>query len=167
MSAGSQSLKYSRLRSDLQSLVAILETDIRRAGYNAGQEGYLVGVNGQQSVDINSTHDCIVYYYNHNNSLTIEDSNKMAFALKDNTLKFKTGVNQIANEVCASVTGWISVSDAGFVKITALSFIEETSSINGVTLRSVKISLSGELVSDASYSHTVTSRVQVRNIELL
>lgn len=167
MSTGSQSLKYSRLRSDLQSLVAILETDIRRAGYSAGQEGYLVGVNGLQSVDINSTHDCIVYYYNHNNSLTIEHSNKMAFAFKDNTLKFKTGVNQIANETCASTTGWISVSDAGFVKITALSFLEETNSINGVTLRSVKISLSGELASDANYSQTVTSHVQVRNIELL
>jgi len=167
MSTGSQSLKYSRLRSDLQSLVAILETDIRRAGYSAGQEGYLVGANSQQSVDINSTHDCIVYYYNHNNTLAIEHSNKMAFAFKDNALKFKTGVNQIANEACASTTGWISVSDAGFVKITALSFIEVTNSTNDVTLRSVKISLSGELVSDAGYSYSVTSRVQVRNIELL
>lgn len=165
ISAGSESLKYSRLRSDLQSIIAIIETDIRRAGYSGGEEGYLVGASGKQTVDINLSHDCIVYYYNHNNSLVVEHSNKMAFAFKDNAIKFKTGITQVANDACAVATGWIDVSDVGFVKITAFSIIEEIVSNDNTRLRSVKITLTGELTSDSDYSHSITTRVQIRNIE--
>ena len=166
VSTGSKSLHYSRLRTDLQSLMVMLETDIRRAGYSGGEGSYLVGVNGNKSIDINSSKDCIVYYYNHNNSETVESSNKMAFSLKGGAIKFKSGVDPIANNVCAQVNGWTNISDLNFVKINTLFFSETVTSSASATLRNVEIELTGELVSDSDYQHSVASRVQIRNIEL-
>jgi type II secretory pathway component PulJ len=163
VSTGAKSLKYSRLRTDLQSILAIIETDIRRAGY--GGENYLVGATGDKGIDINSGGDCIVYYYNHNSSVTLESSNQMAFSLKDSTIKFKTGVGQVANTVCAVTTGWTDVSDDQFISITDLDFTENIVSSAFATIRSVKIELAGELISDSAYKHAITTRVQVRNLE--
>lgn len=165
VSTGASSLQYSRLRTDLQSIMAMLESDIRRAGYSGGLDHYLVGINGDKSVDINDGKNCIVYYYNHDHSKTIDSSNKMAFSLKDNAVKFKSGVVPVANNACAEVSGWRDISDAGFVKISTLSFNESILSSATVTLRSVEIELVGELVSDHHYSHSVSTRVQVRNAE--
>jgi len=163
LSAGTKSLKYSRLRSDLQSIVAMLETDIRRAGY--GGDEYLVGLNGNKSIDINSSQDCIVYYYNHDKSASIDSANQMAFSFKEGAIKFKSGVGQVADTVCAVTNGWIDISDAQFVTITHFNLTEEITSNALVTVRSVKIELSGKLTSDDNYTYSITTRVQVRNIE--
>ncbi|MCP4321845.1 MAG: prepilin-type N-terminal cleavage/methylation domain-containing protein [Psychromonas sp.] len=163
VSTGAKSLKYSRLRTDLQSIIAMLETDIRRAGY--GGSSYLVGAIGNKGIDINSDQNCIVYYYDHNETSTVESSNKMAFSFKDSAIKFKSNVGQIAEDVCDITTGWTNISDDQFVTITMLTLTEDVVSSAAATIRSVKIELSGELVSDSSYNYSITTRVQVRNFE--
>jgi prepilin peptidase dependent protein B len=163
VSTGAKSLKYSRLRTDLQSIVAMIETDVRRAGY--GGKEYLVGVGGAKSIDINSSENCIVYYYNHNETSAVESSNKMAFSLKGDVIKFKAGVGQVADTVCAITTGWTAISDDQFVTITNFTLTESIVSSASATIRSVKIELAGELVSDANYNHSIATRVQVRNLE--
>lgn len=163
LSMGSKSLKYSRLRSDLQSIIAVLEVDIRRAAY--GGEAYLVGFNGNKSIDINSSHNCIVYYYNHNNTSTIESSNQMAFSFKEGAIKFKSGVGQVADTVCTVTAGWSTISDVKFVTITSFILTENILSSASTTMRSVKIQLSAELVSDDNYTYSIATQVKVRNIE--
>ena len=91
----------------------------------------------------------------------------MAFSLRENTLKFKTGVEPVADKACSATSGWINVSDAAFIKINKLSFTEELSSSAEATVRSVRIELAGELVSDDRYNHSITTAVQVRNIEFV
>jgi prepilin-type N-terminal cleavage/methylation domain-containing protein len=164
VSTGSKSLKYSRLRTDLQSLITLIETDIRRSGY--GGDEYLVGIGANKNIDINSTQDCIVYYYNHNETPTIEHSNKMAFSFKNRAIKFKTGVGQVADSVCAITNGWTRISDDNFITINELIFTENITSSASATLRNISIKLSGELVSDSQYTHSISSSVQIRNIEL-
>lgn len=164
VSTGAKNLNYSRLRTDLQSIVAMIETDIRRAGY--GKEGvYLVGANGDKSIDINSSQDCIVYYYNHNKTEVLESSNKMAFSFKDKAIKFKTGVGKVADTVCAVKTGWTDISDDQFITITSLKLTENIFSNASATMRSVKIELAGELVSDNAYAHSIATQVHVRNLD--
>jgi prepilin-type N-terminal cleavage/methylation domain-containing protein len=163
VSNGAKSLKYSRLRTDLQSIIAMIETDVRRAGYGGSE--YLVGVGGVKSIDINSSKNCIVYYYNHNKTSAVESSNKMAFSLKNGVIKFKAGVGQVADTVCAITTGWTNISDDRFITITNFVLTESVTSSASATIRSVKIELAGELVSDASYQHSIATRVQVRNLE--
>jgi len=163
VSTGSMNLKMSRLRSDLQSIVALIETDIRRAGYGGSE--YLVGVTGSKTIDINSSNDCIVYYYNHNNSLSLQSSNKVSLRLQNGSVKLKSGVAKVADEVCADVTGWTAISDTKLIKITQLTFSETVISNVLTTQRSVKLEITGELLSDSSYSYSISTRVKVRNIE--
>tara|TARA_R110001583_G_scaffold10698_3_gene49061 strand:+ start:1138 stop:1764 length:627 start_codon:yes stop_codon:yes gene_type:complete len=164
ISTGSKSLKYSRLRSDLQSLITLIESDIRRAGYGGNE--YLVGVGASASFDINDAQNCLVYYYNHNETASLQHNNKMAISLKNRALKFKTGVGQVANTVCATTNGWVGISDDKFVTISDLIFTEMITSSASATLRSVNITLTGELASDSQYNHSISSHVQVRNPEL-
>jgi|GEM_PF-1977009 len=171
VSSGAKSLKYSRLRTDLQSIISVMETDIRRAGYG-GQE-FMVGSGAAQTVDsINSAEqDCIVYYYNHDAALSITDANKMAFRFVpgENEIQFGTGVGPLASDCYASGNGnWTALSDKQFIKITALDFTDLTdsgASSASATMRSVQIELAGELVSDSRYTHSIKTKVQVRNLE--
>ncbi|WP_372883180.1 prepilin-type N-terminal cleavage/methylation domain-containing protein [Psychromonas sp.] len=166
VSSGSKSLKYSRLRTDLQSIMTIMKTDIRRAGY--GGRDFLVGSSGTKAVDsLNSgTSNCIVYSYNHNSAAAITNTNRMGFRLvaDKNEVQFGSGVDPLATN-CYSKGHWAALSDKGFIKITELVFTESIVSGATATLRSVEIKLSGELVSDSSYKHSINTRVQVRNIE--
>ena len=163
VTSGSKSLKFSRLRTDIQSLVTMIEKDVRRAG--AGGSDYLVGIGANKSIDINSAKNCIVYYYNHNQTATLEHSNKMAISLKNNAIKFKTGVGKVAEDACSTTTGWKGLSDDTFISISDFILTEMVTSSATATLRRLDISLTGELLSDSQYSHSVSSRVQIRNPE--
>ncbi|MEI6897203.1 MAG: pilus assembly protein PilW, partial [Psychromonas sp.] len=158
VSTGTKNLKISRLNADLHVLITLMERDLRRAGF--GGDAYLVGATNIKSVNINSDQNCIVYYYNHNHSQLLESSNKMAFSLKNDTLKFKTNVSKVAETVCEDVSGWKSISDKGFIKITQLVFTEEITSHAQTT---IVINLSGELIADSRYRHSISTSVQVRN----
>ena len=146
--------------------MAIMETDIRRAGY--GGSDFLVGSGGIKTVDsLNSgTSRCIVYSYNHNAAATITDSNRMGFRLAadKHEVQFGSGVDPIAIN-CYSQGYWTALSGKNFIKITDLVFAESVVSSATATLRSVEIVLSGELLSDSHYKHTINTTVQVRNIE--
>ena len=167
VSSAAKSLKYSRLHTDLQSIMAIMETDIRRAGY--GGSDFLVGSGGTKTVDsLNSgSSRCIVYSYNHNAAATITDTNRMGFrfAADKNEVQFGSGVDPLATN-CYSQGHWTALSDENFIKITGLVFSESVVSNATATLRSVDIALSGELLSDSDYKHAINTTVQVRNIEV-
>lgn len=164
VSASSESLKYSRLRSDLQSITSLIENDIRRAGF--GGQDFLVGSGAKKSIDISE--NCIIYSYDHDTTGSVNHSNKMGirFKVETNELQFGTGVDPLASH-CYLETGatWTALSDKKFIKITALTFTENITSSASVTMRQVTIKLAGELVADSHYKHSMNSTVQVRNIE--
>ena len=163
VSTSASSLKYSRLRSDLQAMISIMETDIRRAGF--GGSDFMVGSGANKTID--STSHCIIYSYDHDETGTVNDSNKMGIRLltADNVIQFGTGVDPLASN-CYSSGIWQALSDKQFIKITTLNFSESITSNASATMRRVQIQLTGELVSDSNYSHSINSTVQVRNIEL-
>lgn len=165
VSTSASSLKYSRLRSDLQSMISMMETDIRRAGF--GGSDFMVGSGASKTIDSSAT--CIIYSYDHDVTGSLNNSNKMGIRLQatDNEIQFGTGVDPLVSN-CYSYTGatWITLSDKQFIKITTLNFTESITSNASATIRSVQIQLTGELASDSNYSHSINSTVQVRNIEL-
>lgn len=167
VSGGVKNLHYSRLRTDLQSIVSLMETDIRRAGYGGSE--YMVGSGASKTVDsINSEDkDCIVYYYNHDDTASVENANKMGFRLNPETheIQFGTGVDPLALN-CYDAGYWRALSDKRFIKVTALAFSESDFSSAAATLRSVQIEITGQLVSESAAQHTVKTKVQVRNLEL-
>lgn len=167
VSSAAKSLKYSRLRTDLQSMMSIMETDIRRAGY--GGDDYLVGSGGTKTVDSQNsgTSKCIVYSYNHNSAAIITDTNRMGFRFSaaKHEIQFGNAVDPLATN-CYSEGHWTALSDKNFIKITDLTFVESVASSAAASIRSVAIHLSAELVADSSYKHAINTRVQVRNFEI-
>lgn len=163
---GAKSLKYSRLRTDLQSIISLIETDIRRAGYGGRQ--FLVASGGIRTVD--SLDNCIIYAYDYDHDLRkgFQLNNRMGFRFNsdENEIQFGTGVNPLASN-CFDEGNWVALSDKKFIKITALNF--NVSSVSNtaetVTIRSVEIDLAGELTTDSSYKHSINTKVKVRNLE--
>ncbi|MCW8994374.1 MAG: prepilin-type N-terminal cleavage/methylation domain-containing protein [Psychromonas sp.] len=181
VSTGAKSLKYSRLRTDLQAIIALMETDIRRAGYGGSE--FMVGSGANKTIDINPvSKDCIVYYYNYkpqpNPAIASDEpipvpvpgdpithADKMGFRFnKDNDeIQYGTGVDPLAAN-CYDSGSWEALNDRNFIKITDLVFTESESAGSSPTMRSVQIDITGELVSEA-VSHSISTKIQVRNLE--
>lgn len=164
VSNGAKSLKYSRLRTDLQSMMALIETDIRRAGY--GGKAFLVASGGTQTID--SLDNCIIYSYDSDLNEQLDDINQMGFRFnsEQNEIQFGTAVNPLASK-CFEQGNWFALSDNQFIKITALEFTvsSATNTTGTVTMRTVEIDLAGELTADPDFKHALNTKVQVRNLE--
>ena len=162
VSSGARSLKYSRLRTDLQSIISLMETDIRRVGY--GGHEFMVGSGATKTIDSSNTEDkdCIVYYYNHNGATSIGNANKMGLRLNTDKheIQFGTGVDPLAVN-CYDSGYWRALSDKKFVKITSLGFTESEVSSASATMRSVQIEITGALVSESAVQHSIKTKVQV------
>jgi type II secretory pathway component PulJ len=168
VSGSTKTLQMSRLRTDLQALVGVIENDIRRAGY--GGEQFMVGLDQSKMIDsINSsTQKCIVYSYNYNDATTPTTSHVMGFrySINSKSIQFGRKVNRQASN-CLTEGYWVNLTDPDFLKITALSFIEtsNTNPASQITLRSIKINITGELVENSEYSYQIATQIQVRNRE--
>lgn len=166
ISTGVKNLQYARLRADLQSIISVMETDIRRAGYGGSE--FMVGSGATKTIDTLNDGDqnCIIYSYNHNNSSSISSANKMGFRFHADKkeIQFGTGVNPIAAN-CYTSGYWKALSDKKFIKISSLSFTESKVSSAVSTMRSVQIEIKGELISANDVEHSILTKVQVRNVE--
>lgn len=164
--AGEKAAKFSRLRTDLHALLALMEDDIRRAGY--GGSDFMVGVGKSKVIDSINTSDekCIVYSYNFDDSSAASSTHFMGFRYDDTdkTVQFGRGVNIQAVD-CYSSGSWLDLTDPNFIQVTDLAFIESEVSSAAATIRSVEISVAGELTSDSDYTYSTDTQVKVRNIE--
>lgn len=168
ISASAKALKFSRLRTDMQSIVALMENDIRRAGY--GGADFMVGLEHTKVFDIinSETQKCIVYAYNYDFSASIKSSHFMAFRYSINAqaLQFGRKVNAQATN-CFNSGYWVNLTDPNFLKVTKLNFVESEALIGGMIKRSVDINIEAELTANDTYKYQVKSRIQARNVELV
>ena len=166
VATGTKNLKYSRLRADIQSIMYMMETDIRRAGY--GGSAFMVGSGANKTVDTINTggQHCIIYYYNHDDSNSITSADRMGIRLKPSSheIQFGTGVDPRAVN-CYDSGHWKALSDNKFIKITGLRFTESVVSNANATFRSVKIEINSELTYENTAKYSQSTKVQVRNPE--
>lgn len=166
VSASANALQFSRLRTDLQSIAALIENDIRRAGF--GGSDFMVGIDQDKVFDtINSeTQKCIVYAYNYDTVEKISSSHFMGvrYSIEKKSIQFGRKVDTQAIN-CFSGGYWVNLTDPNFLKITSLSFVESTAVIGQVTKRSVDITIEGELSANSDYKYKIKTRVQARNSE--
>jgi type IV secretory pathway TrbF-like protein len=110
----------------------------------------------------------VVESYNYNHATTPTTSHLMGFRYSTNSksIQFGRKVNRQAIN-CLTEGYWVNLTDPDFLKITALSFIEtsNTNPVSQITLRSIKINITGELVENSEYSYQIATQVQVRNRE--
>lgn len=170
----------NRLNQQLQSTLDLMTNDIRRAGYwaNASTD---VGLNQNNNpfvavgtdISINGTNDCILFTYDHSSNgllpsiSTSYDDERYGFRLMNQAVQ--TRPPGAAFSCVAAASAWENVTDPNIINITNLTFTLATSTVTtgpavkGITMRSLTISITGQLVSDATVTRTLTQHVRIRN----
>ena len=173
-----KTLNSNRLNEQLQSALLLMSTEIRRAGYwvNASDD---IGTNQNNNpfmasgVDVSVSGSCILFAYDHNKTGTLPaisssyDDDRYGFRLSGQTLQ--TRPPGASFDCAAAATAWEDVTDPNIIRITALTFtltpvtITTGPGTQGIIFRSVDISITGALTSDATVTRTLTQHIRLRN----
>lgn len=174
------SINNNRLQQTLQSAMDMMANDIRRAGYwaNASNDLDLNQNNNPfmasgTDVNVGNTNTCILFTYDHdkNGSLpsisTSYDDERYGYRLNNQVLQTRPWG---ASFNCgAAANAWENITDSTVVVITNLTFTLNTQTLTtgpgsaGIILRSVDISLTGQLAGDSTVTKTITQHVRIRN----
>lgn len=165
------------LEQQLQMSMDLMANDIKRAGFwlNAYTDIAKTS-NGNpfmaSATDISINGSCILFTYDHAKNGILPaissagDDDRYGFRLINNVLQTRPpGATFACN---AAATNWENITNPAIVRITALSFTLNQENVpSGATsyimVRSIDISITGELVGNASITKTFTQRVRIRN----
>jgi type II secretory pathway component PulJ len=173
-------LNANMLQEQLQSAIYFMTNEIRRAGYSAlatndigsGQNNNAF-MTTSTDITINSTNNCILFTYDRTGTGSLPainaniDDERYGYRLSNNILQTRPPGALFS---CTAITSnWENMIDPNVITITALSFTLNTTTLsatNGQLLvRSVDISITGQLTSNSAVVKTITSHVRVRNDE--
>jgi len=174
-----QTLAANQLKEQLQAAMKLMSDDIRRAGYWANARNDLTtGANTNpfmaSGVDVAITGgNCILFAYDRDGNGSLpsvasgSDDERYGFRLINQTIQARpAGASFACN---AAANAWENITDPNIVNITSLGFTLNQTSVpagtgtTAVLVRSVDISISGQLVSDTSVTATITQHVRIRN----
>lgn len=175
-----KTIDINRLNEQLQTTMELMTNDIRRAGYwaNANSDIGLAQNNNPfvatgVDVSVNAGNNCILFAYDHDNDGLLPAINA---AIDDERYGFRLNGGAVqarppgaAYSCTAAATAWENMTDTNVVTVTALTFTLTTVTLTtgpgtqGVALRSVDITLTGQLVGDTSVTKTLTQHVRIRN----
>lgn len=175
-----RSINMYRLDQQMQIAMHLMTADIRRAGYWGNADSDInASLNNNpfmaSSTDITTglSGACILFSYDHDYNGSVAaisdsgDDEHYGFRLNGNTLQGRPP--GAAFSCTSSATNWEDITDPNLMQITALSFTLNTSTITvgpgtkGLTVRSVTISMTGQLTSDSTVTKTLTTTIKVRN----
>ena len=178
-----KTLRTVRLEHELQTAMAMMKNDIRRAGYTANAAS-LVGTGTMNPFMISGSSDiqvpnagCILLTYDLNKDGLLPTLNtagsdeRFGYRLSNQTIQIRPSSDQSFS--CNAGT-WENLTNPNIMSITNLAFtltenVEALDSSNppptgaSITIRQVSIIITGQLVSDPSVSRTISSQVRVRN----
>jgi prepilin peptidase dependent protein B len=173
-----RTLAANQLNEQLQSAMKLMTDSIRRAGYWANARN---DVNTNQNnnpfmaagLDVSVTGgSCILFSYDRDNNGSLAsissgtNDERYGYRLTSQAIQARPPGAAFACNAAASA--WENITDPNIINITALSFTlnQTTLTIVGTTalvVRSVDISITGQLVSDSSVTKTITQHVRIRN----
>lgn len=174
-------LNNAVLNEQMQTAMEIMSGDIRRAGYwgNASND---IGTDQNNNpfmasgtdISVGGTgNSCILLTYDRNNDGSLPsisssyDDERYGYRLSGTTLQARPAGATFS--CTASASSWENVTDSNIITITALTFTLNTQTITsgpgsrGIAVRSVDITMTGQLVSDSTVTKTLTRHVRIRN----
>lgn len=171
-------ININRLNQQLETVLTLMTDDIRRAGYWSNASS-LVGTNTNTNpfmavgtdISVNGANNCILFTYDHNGTGTLpsissaSDDDRYGYQLSGGAIQVRPPGASFA----CGATDWENATDTNIINITALTFTLNSSTVTtgpasqGITVRSVNISVTGQLVSDATVSKTLTQTVKIEN----
>lgn len=181
-------LNISRMNQQLGAVLDLMTNDIRRAGFwgnaatdvntNQNNNPFMSTsiLTGVTDITLPSS-SCILFSYDHDNNGSVHaitgttDDERYGFRLSGQAVQVRPPG---ATWNCgASSTAWENITDPQFLKITALTFTLNSKTVTigpktrGLLLRSVDISITGQLTSDSTITKTLTQHVRIRNDKFL
>lgn len=177
-----KTLNTSRLIQNLQTALLIMSNDIRRAGYYANayndigtglNNNPFVSTSNGTDVSINSSNNCILFSYDHDSNGAIPaisasiDDERYGFRLLNQAIQARPP--GAAFSCTAGSTAWENITDTNIIQITNLTFTLNQSTITtgpgtkGIIIRSVDITITGQLTNDSSITKTLTQHVRIIN----
>jgi len=174
-------IEINRLYEQLQLAMQLMTGDIRRAGYwsnassNVGtnQNTNPFMVTNSTDVSVNNTNNCILFTYDHNNTGSLpaissaSDDDRYGYRLMNGVLQARPPG---ASFICtASANSWENMTDPNLITITALTFTLNTTTLTtgpgaqGIMIRSVDITLTGQLTDNTTVTKTISQHVRIRN----
>ncbi len=170
-------INTNRLNQQLEAAIQLMASDIRRAGYwsNAKND---IGLDQNNNpfmasgvdVSVGASNSCILFAYDKSGSGTLpaisssSDDERYGYRLTGGAIQTRPWG---ASFSCTS-RDWENMTDPNIITITSLTFTLNTQSISSggtstITLRSVDISVTGQLVGNATITKTLTQHVRIRN----
>jgi prepilin peptidase dependent protein B len=178
------SLESMRLNQQMHNAMDLMVNEIRRAGYWLNAKSNLATNTNTNpfmaagtDIAVNLAGNCILFTYDKdkNGSLaaisSATDDERYGFRLINNAIQARPP--GAAFDCSAAASAWEDVTDSSVIRITALTFTLNQKTITtgpgtiGLLMRSVDISITGELTSDASVTSTLTQHVRIRNDKYL
>ncbi|VVC75585.1 hypothetical protein AQUSIP_08750 [Aquicella siphonis] len=168
------------LNQQLESALLLMANDIRRAGYwGNAMNDVNTGLNNNPfmaadtDVSINGGNNCILFTYDYDNNGSVQavtsasDDERYGFRVVNQTLQARPPGAPF--DCTAAASAWENVTNPSILRITALSFSLSTATVPAgqaskvMQIRSVNISITGQLTSDATVTKTLTQQVRIRN----
>lgn len=166
---GRGDVQVAHLESNLHKVVSAIARDVGRAGYWASAEQSATNPFTQAGTDIsvNAAHNCVLITYDHNSDGTLpavntgSDDERYGYRLMNGAIQYRP--NDASFDCNASSTSWTDLTDSNVVTITNFSVTKNTASNGNIQIRSITLSITGQLVSDASITKTITQTIKVNN----
>ena len=181
LASNSQTIKAARLNQDLNAMMAIMVSDLRRAGYNAGSNTPFQYAATTSSLNVSGS--CLSYIYEHG-----VDLQNYAFRRDGNFIRAHaetlTGLNDTTNKkVCATWTtsgDGAPLNDTNEIEITDFTVTDSSQCLDEnaaivacsattavVRVRQIGLVLQGRLTDDPAVTASVEEIVRLRNNESL
>lgn len=168
-----------RLDRELHSVLTAMGTDIRRAGYwgqaeTSNSNPFMV--TGSTDLSINGANDCILVTYDHDDDGVLPaisagvDDERYGYRKTGDAIQFRPRGSTF--DCTATAANWSDLTDPNVVTITAFNIVKNEDDIDldgagpgteKMTVRSITITITGQLTNDASVTKTYTQTVRVYN----
>ncbi len=172
------SINVNRLNQQLETIMMMMSTEIRRAGYWSNAQNDIGSTTNNNpfmasGTDIAVSGSCILFTYDKNGNGSLpsisssSDDERYGYRLNNNTLQARPWGAPFNCSAAAST--WDNMTDSNVIQITSLTFTLNQSTITtgpgnkGLVQRSVDISITGRLTSNTSITKTLTKHVRLMN----
>lgn len=174
LTSNASTMKAARLNQELRAIMLLISRDVRRAGY-WGNASSGVGVGSAAysnpfSTVNTATAGCILYSYDRDGDGSLDSDEQYGVLLSSGTALLRSGGSDYSCTPGAN-NSWEALSDSNVTTIGTLSFSLATStpyyqsgsSGPNVVMRTVTITLAGQLKNDSSVKQTLTETVKLEN----
>lgn len=179
LASNSQTIKAARLNQDLNAMMAIMVSDLRRAGYNVVSGGTLIPFLYADDSSLDVTTSCLSYLY--------ENDGLQNYAFRRTANAIFAHVEELddlddADKLsCASLTsGGNPLNDTNEIEITGFTVTDSSQCLDlnaaivacnattaAVRVRQIGLALQGRLTDDHAVTASVEEIVRLRNNESL